>query len=84
VVLSGAVQICHDSEEGMKKVVRHGPGHFVGDLSTLTGRAAVIQARPLGSGPAGGVGEDPLTPGLGHGVILEIELLVGGGDARSR
>ncbi len=45
VVLSGAVQICHYSDEGMKKVVRHGPGHFAGDLSTLTGRAAVVQAR---------------------------------------
>ena len=41
----------------------------------------LIEARPLGTGPAGLVGEDPLAPGLGQGVVLEVELLVGGGDA---
>ena len=45
VVLSGAVEICHYSDGGMKQVVRHGPGHFVGDSSTLSGRAAIVQAR---------------------------------------
>jgi thioredoxin reductase (NADPH) len=45
VVLSGAVEICHYSETGMTRVVRHGPGGFVGDPSTLSGRAAIVQAR---------------------------------------
>ena len=45
VVLSGAVEICHYSDSGMKQVVRHGPGGFVGDPSTLSGRAAIVQAR---------------------------------------
>ncbi|MGP0069460.1 MAG: FAD-dependent oxidoreductase [Isosphaeraceae bacterium] len=45
VVLAGAVEICHYSDGGMKRVVRHGPGGFVGDPSTLSGRAAVVQAR---------------------------------------
>jgi len=44
VVLSGAVQICQYAEEGMREVVRPGPGQFIGDPSTLTGRAAVVQA----------------------------------------
>ena len=31
-------------------------------------------------GATGGIGEDPLAAGLGQGVVLEVELLVGGGD----
>jgi thioredoxin reductase (NADPH) len=45
VVLSGAVAICQYSDGGMQEVVRTGPGQFIGDLSTLTGRSAVVQAR---------------------------------------
>jgi thioredoxin reductase (NADPH) len=45
VVLSGAVQICQYADGGMRNVVRPGPGQFIGDPSTLTGRAAVAQAR---------------------------------------
>ena len=45
VVLTGGVEICHRSDGGMKRVIRTGPGQFIGDLSTLTGRAAVVQAR---------------------------------------
>jgi thioredoxin reductase (NADPH) len=45
VVLTGGVEICHRSDGGMKRVTRTGPGQFIGDLSTLTGRAAVVQAR---------------------------------------
>jgi hypothetical protein len=49
----------------------------------LAGEAeGLLQARPLGSGPAGGVGEDPIAPGLGQGIVLEVEPLVGSGDAR--
>jgi thioredoxin reductase (NADPH) len=45
VVLSGAVEICHYSDNGMKHVLRSGANQFLGDPSTLTGRAAVVQAR---------------------------------------
>jgi len=45
VVLKGAVEICHYAEGGMKRVVRPGAGQFIGDPSTLTGRAAVVEAR---------------------------------------
>src|SRR6516225_9781337 len=45
VVLKGAVQIAHYADGGMKRVVRPGAGQFIGDPSTLTGRAAVVQAR---------------------------------------
>ncbi|MDR3633169.1 MAG: FAD-dependent oxidoreductase [Isosphaeraceae bacterium] len=45
VVLTGAVEICQYTDGGMRRVVRPGPGQFIGDPSTLTGRAAVVQAR---------------------------------------
>jgi thioredoxin reductase (NADPH) len=45
VVISGAIEICHHAEVGMKQILYSGPGQFIGDPSTLTGRAAVVQAR---------------------------------------
>lgn len=45
VVISGMVEICQHTAEGMSHVVWSGPGVFIGDPSTLTGRAAVVQAR---------------------------------------
>jgi thioredoxin reductase (NADPH) len=45
VILAGAVQILQYVDGGMREVVRAGPGQFIGDPSTLTGRAAVVQAR---------------------------------------
>jgi thioredoxin reductase (NADPH) len=45
VVLSGAVTISQYDDDAMKQLVRPGPGQFIGDPSTLTGRAAVVQAR---------------------------------------
>ncbi len=45
VVLSGTIEICHSADSGMKHVVWAGPGQFIGDPSTLSGRAAVVQAR---------------------------------------
>jgi thioredoxin reductase (NADPH) len=45
VVLSGEVEIRQYVSGGMSLVVRHAPGNFVGDPSTLSGRAAVVQAR---------------------------------------
>src|SRR5262249_41632680 len=48
----------------------------------LAGEAeGLLQARPLGPGPAGGGGGDPLAAVLGPGGVLGVELLVGGGDA---
>jgi hypothetical protein len=36
---------------------------------------------PVGAGAAGGLGEHPMAAGSGEGVDLELEVLVGGGDA---
>ena len=35
---------------------------------------SLLEAHSFGTSPAGGVGEDPLAPGLGQGVVLEVEL----------
>ncbi len=44
VVLSGEIEIRHSSGDGMRHVVTQGPMQFLGDPSTLSGRAAVVQA----------------------------------------
>jgi thioredoxin reductase (NADPH) len=44
VVVAGLVQICQNTDAGMRLVVRTLPGQFIGDPSTLTGRAAVVEA----------------------------------------
>ncbi len=66
VVLSGAVKICMYAEGELREVVRPGPGQFIGDPSTLTGRAAVVQAW---------VAEDAevlrISPGALHRIIVE-------------
>src|SRR5215472_15144579 len=36
VVVSGAVEIYADSEQGERELVRHGPRNFAGELSLLT------------------------------------------------
>jgi thioredoxin reductase (NADPH) len=45
VVLSGSVEIGHETDGGMRHLITQGPGQFLGDPSTLSGRAAVVQAR---------------------------------------
>ena len=45
VVLSGSVDIRQYAGEEFELVSRPEAGHFIGDPSTLTGRAAVVQAR---------------------------------------
>jgi thioredoxin reductase (NADPH) len=66
VVLSGAVDICQHGEGGMRQIVRPGPGQFIGDPSTLTSRAAVVQAR---------VAEDAevlrISPAQFHRIVVE-------------
>lgn len=47
VVLAGRVEICQYAAEEMRTVIRPGPGQFLGNPSTLTGRAAVVQARAM-------------------------------------
>ncbi|MHB1560259.1 MAG: FAD-dependent oxidoreductase [Isosphaeraceae bacterium] len=47
VVLSGSVEIRHSSGDGMRHVVTQGSMQFLGDPSTLSGRAAVVQAYAL-------------------------------------
>ena len=44
VVISGGVEISQYTDGGMKQIVYTGPGQFIGDPSTLTGHAAVVQA----------------------------------------
>ena len=44
VVLKGAVEIAHYADGGMTASCGRA-GQFIGDPSTLTGRAAVVQAR---------------------------------------
>ena len=44
-VLSGAVEVLQYQAERMELITRADAGHFIGDPSTLTGRAAVVQAR---------------------------------------
>ena len=44
VVVSGGVEISQYVDGGMKQIVYTGPGQFIGDPSTLTGHAAVVQA----------------------------------------
>lgn len=50
VVLSGAVEIRQYVAEGFRVVVRPDARQFIGDLSTLSGRAAVVQARTAEDG----------------------------------
>jgi thioredoxin reductase (NADPH) len=44
VVVSGAVDIRQNGVDESRRIVRQGPGQFLGDPSTLTGRAAVVEA----------------------------------------
>lgn len=45
VVLAGSVEIRQYTADGFVSLVKEGPGTFVGDTSSLNGRAAVVQAR---------------------------------------
>jgi thioredoxin reductase (NADPH) len=48
VVISGLVELRQYTAEGYRTIVLEGAGEFVGDTSTLTGRAAVAQAMAHG------------------------------------
>src|SRR5215212_1118880 len=50
VVLAGSVEIVEHSRGTPHVVVVHQPGHFTGDVDTLSGRAALVSARVLASG----------------------------------
>ena len=50
-------------------------------VSPLRVKARACSRTAARLGTAGGIGGDPLAAGLGQGVVLEVELLVGGGDA---
>jgi thioredoxin reductase (NADPH) len=45
VVLSGSIEIRQYDGEGFRQITRPEAGQFIGDPSTLNGRAAVVQAR---------------------------------------
>ncbi len=44
LVLSGGIEISQDVDNARQRIVYAGPGQFIGDPSTLTGHAAVVQA----------------------------------------
>ena len=45
VVLAGTVAVVEDEDDGVERVVAvHGPGRFLGELSLLTGQAALLTA----------------------------------------
>ncbi len=50
VVLSGAVEIVRPGLTGEELIVVHGPGHFVGEMSSLRGAAALVRARAAEDG----------------------------------
>ena len=50
VVLSGAVAIVRPGLAGEELIVVHQPGHFVGEMSSLRGAAALVRARAAEDG----------------------------------
>ena len=52
VVLSGEVEIIRRSELGEDVIAVHGPGSFTGEISTLTGRPALLATRARSAGEA--------------------------------
>lgn len=50
VILSGEVDVSHEGDGGRVTVVTPGPGQFIGDPSTLSGRAAVVRAEAAEDG----------------------------------
>jgi thioredoxin reductase (NADPH) len=50
VVLSGEVEIIRRSELGEDVIAVHGPGSFTGEISTLTGRPALLATRARSAG----------------------------------
>ena len=50
VVLSGEIEIVRQSELGEEVIATHGPGSFTGEISTLTGRPALLAARARDAG----------------------------------
>jgi thioredoxin reductase (NADPH) len=45
VVLSGQVEVTHESQDGSVPLARHGRGHFAGELNLLTGQRPFLTAR---------------------------------------
>ncbi len=45
VVVSGRVAIVRPSLSGEDLIAVHGPGHFIGEINTLSGRRALVRAR---------------------------------------
>ena len=50
VVLSGAVEIVVDTDDGEEVIARHGPGSFLGELNLLTGLRVLVTARVVEPG----------------------------------
>ena len=45
VILSGAVEIVQQGEDGEVPVVVHGPGQFTGEINMLSARRSLVRAR---------------------------------------
>jgi thioredoxin reductase (NADPH) len=50
VLLSGAMEIVQPDVNGERLVVKHGPGHFTGEMTMISGRRALVRARVTESG----------------------------------
>lgn len=59
-VLAGEVEIVRPLEHGEELVVVHGPGQFVGDVHTLSGRRAIVRARVRTAGAVVELAHDAL------------------------
>jgi thioredoxin reductase (NADPH) len=49
VVIDGEVEILRPTSDGEDLVVVHGPGQFVGELNSLSGRRSLVRARTRGA-----------------------------------
>lgn len=50
VVTRGAIEITKQSVAGEERVAVHGPGHFSGEINTLSGRRSLTRARAVAAG----------------------------------
>ena len=48
VVLSGQLEIVNETEKGEYVIIRHGRGHYGGEVATMGGRGALVSGRVKG------------------------------------
>ena len=70
VIKSGEVEIVDESGDRPKVVTVHGPGHFTGDVTQVTGRPALVSAIARTDGEAYEVSPDALRELLNNHPVL--------------